>query len=68
MPKPESTPETCAVELRVELPTAIAAEVAEVQREDPDVLSRILLYGLTRRAIYDSLARGDQGMGLLREP
>jgi hypothetical protein len=61
-------PETRAVELRVELPRAFAAEVEEVQREDPDILSRILLYGLTRRAIYDGLSRGDRAAGVSREP
>lgn len=48
--------ETRAVELKVELPRAFAAEVEEVQRLEPEVLSRILLYGLTRRAIFDTLA------------
>jgi hypothetical protein len=58
MPKPNLMTETCAVELRVELPRAFAAEVEEVQREDPEILKRILLYGLTRRAVYDGLSRG----------
>jgi|SRR5690606_37713046 hypothetical protein len=49
--------ETCAVELRVQLPRAVAAEVREVQQRDPEALSRILLYGLTRRAIFEHLAR-----------
>lgn len=48
--------ETCAVSLSVELPRALAAEVEEVQRRDPEMLSRILLYGLTRRAIYEGLS------------
>jgi len=48
--------DTCAVELRVELPRALAAEVEEVQRRDPEFLSRILLYGLTRRAIFEHLS------------
>lgn len=68
MPKPDLRSETRPVELRVELPLAIAAEVAEVQREDPEVLSRILLYGLTRRAIFDGLSRGDRSSELLRTP
>ncbi len=67
MPKPNLMSETCAVELRVELPREFAAEVEEVQREDPDILSRILLYGLTRRAIYDGLSRGDRATAVLRE-
>lgn len=51
--------ETCAVELRVQLPKAVAAEVEEVQRRDPEMLSRILLYGLTRRAIFEHLSKAD---------
>jgi len=49
--------ETCAVSLSVELPRDVAAEIEEVQRRDPEVLSRILMYGLTRRAIYQRLSR-----------
>jgi hypothetical protein len=48
--------ETRAVELRVSLPTPVAAEVEEVQRSDPEMLSRILLYVLARRTIYDQLS------------
>ncbi len=48
--------ETCAVSLSVELPRAVAAEVEEVQKRDPEMLSRILMYGLTRRAIYEGLS------------
>lgn len=47
--------ETRAVELRVRLPRAVAAEVEAVQRSDPEVLSRILMYGVTRRAIFEHL-------------
>lgn len=47
--------ETCAVELKVQLPRGIAAEVEQVQRTDPEMLSRILYYAMTRRTIYDSL-------------
>ena len=47
--------DTCAVSLSVELPRALAAEVEEMQRRDPEVLRRILMYGMTRRAIYESL-------------
>jgi hypothetical protein len=47
--------ETCAVELRVQLPRDLAAEVEEVQKRDPDGLSRIVLYAMTRRMIYEHL-------------
>lgn len=49
--------EVCAVDLHVELPRTVAAEVERVQRQDPDVLSRILTYGMARRAIFDHLAQ-----------
>lgn len=47
--------ETCSVQLNVRLPRDIAAQAEEVQRTDPDFLSRVILYGLTRRAIYENL-------------
>ena len=48
--------ETCAVDLRVHLPKSVAVEVEQVQRNDPEMLSRILFYAMTRRTIYDTLA------------
>lgn len=51
--------ETRSVQLNVQLPQDIAAQVEEVQRTDPDFLSRIVLYGLTRRSIYRHLRDGD---------
>ena len=53
--------ETCAVSLSIELPRLLAAEVEEVQRRDPELLRRILMYGITRRAIYESLAAATAG-------
>jgi len=50
--------ETRSVQLSVELPRDIAAQAEEVQRTDPDFLSRIVLYGLTRRSIYRHLRDG----------
>ena len=47
--------ETCSVELTVRLPRDIAAQAEEVQRTDPEFLSRVVLYGLTRRSIYQHL-------------
>jgi hypothetical protein len=48
--------ETCAVDLRVHLPKTVAVEIEKVQRNDPEMLSRILYYAMTRRTIYDTLA------------
>jgi hypothetical protein len=57
--------ETCAVELRVQLPKDLAAEVEEVQKRDPEGLSRILLYAMTRRMIFEHLVvrAGEAGTG-----
>lgn len=51
--------ETCSVQLSVRLPRDIAAQAEEVQRTDPEFLSRVILYGLTRRAIYNNLRNRD---------
>ncbi|MFC1574525.1 hypothetical protein ACFL3Z_00405 [Gemmatimonadota bacterium] len=47
--------ETRSVQISVRLPSDIAAQAEEVQRTDPDFLSRVVLYGLTRRSIYRHL-------------
>jgi hypothetical protein len=51
--------ETRTVQLSVRLPHDIAAQAEEVQRTDPEFLSRVVLYGLTRRSIYRHLREGD---------
>lgn len=54
--------ETCSVQLNVRLPRDIAEQAEEVQRTDPEFLSRVVLYGLTRRSIYRQLReRGQEG-------
>jgi hypothetical protein len=55
--------DTCSVQLNVRLPKDIAAEAEEVQRVDPDFLSRVVLYGLTRRSIYRHLREQSQAQG-----
>ena len=49
--------ETCSVNLSVRLPRDIAAKAEAVQKSDPDFLSRVVLYGLTRRSIYEHLRK-----------
>lgn len=57
-------PETCAIDLHIRLPQPVADEVERVRERDPEALSRILAYGVTRRAIFDHLvARGGVGDG-----
>jgi len=53
--------ETRSVQLSVRLPRDIAAQAEEVQESDPDFLSRVVLYGLTRRSIYRHLREHDNG-------
>ena len=43
------------MQLNVRLPRDIALQAEEVQRTDPEFLSRVVLYGLTRRCIYRHL-------------
>lgn len=47
--------ETRTVQLNVRLPRDIADQAEEVQKTDPEFLSRVVLYGLTRRSIYEHL-------------
>lgn len=51
--------ETCSVQLNVRLPRDLAEQAEEVQRTDPEFLSRVVLYGLTRRSIYRHLRERD---------
>lgn len=52
--------ETRSVQLSVRLPRDIAAQAEQVQETDPEFLSRVVLYGLTRRSIYHHLRRADE--------
>jgi len=53
-------PESSAVDLRVHLPQRLAEDVERVREGDPEALTRIVAYGVTRRLIFDHLmARGE---------
>ena len=56
--------ETRSVQLSVRLPRDIAAQAEEVQQTDPEFLSRVVLYGLTRRSIYRHLRESDESSSL----
>ena len=47
--------DTCAIDLRVQLPTSVALQVREVQEQEPELLSRMLMYAMARRTIFDRL-------------
>jgi len=50
---------TRSVSLTVRLPEDIADQAIDAQREDPDFLSRVVLYGLTRRNVFRYLRERD---------
>ena len=52
--------ETRSVQITVQLPQDIAEQAEEVQKTDPEFLSRVVLYGLTRRSIYHQLRDRNQ--------
>ena len=52
--------ETRTVQITVQLPHDIAEQAEEVQKAEPDFLSRVVLYGLTRRSIYHQLRERSQ--------
>lgn len=56
--------ETRTVQLNVRLPRDIAEQAEEVQKTDPEFLSRVVLYGLTRRSIYQHLRERTEGSEL----
>jgi hypothetical protein len=47
--------ETRPVDLRLNLPRLVAAELEEVQRNDPEMLNRLVMYAVARRTIYEHL-------------
>jgi hypothetical protein len=47
--------ETRPVDLTVRLPREIALQVEEMQRSDPEFLSRVIQYGLTRESVFRHL-------------
>jgi hypothetical protein len=59
--------ETRSVQITVRLPRDIAAQAEEVQRTDPEFLSRVVLYGLTRRSIYRHLRESEKATGSVDE-
>jgi hypothetical protein len=48
--------ETRPVDLRLQLPRSVAAELEEVQRNDPEMLNRLVMYAVARRTIYEHLS------------
>lgn len=47
--------DTRSVDLKVRLPREVAQQAEEIQASDPEFLSRLVLYGLTRRTVYQHL-------------
>lgn len=49
--------DTRPVEVVLRLPEDLADDVREVQERDPEFLSKVIRYGLTRRAMFEELRR-----------
>lgn len=49
--------DTRPVELVLHLPEGLADDVEEAVQNDPELLSRIIRYGFTRRAMFQQLNR-----------
>jgi len=45
-----------AIDVRVKLPRDVAHHLEEIQKNNPEVISRLLVYGVTRQVIFDALA------------
>ncbi len=48
------------VTLEVDLPSGVAEQAEELALVDPEFLSRVVLYGVTRRTIYRHLRDADR--------
>jgi hypothetical protein len=42
------------VRIELELDSQVAEKLEEVQRESPEMLRRIVLYGLTRKSVFET--------------
>jgi len=49
--------ESRPVELVVQLPEDLAADVEKTHAQDPSFLSKVIKYGIIRRAIFEELKR-----------
>lgn len=49
--------DTRPVEFVLELPEDLAEDVEEAQKRDPKFLSKVIRYGLTRKAMFEELNR-----------
>jgi heterodisulfide reductase subunit C len=54
--------DTRPVELVLRLPRDVADSVEEVQERDPEYLSRVIRYGIVRRAVYRELQRSGESV------
>lgn len=50
--------DTRPIEVELHLPEDLAEDVEELQETDPEFLTRVIRYGLTRRAMFEELSRG----------
>lgn len=51
---------TRSVRLNVQLPDDVSVQAEELQQSDPDFMSWIIQYGLTRRSIYRDMREAER--------
>ncbi len=51
---------TRSVRLNVRLPDDVSVQAEELQQSDPDFMSWIIQYGLTRRSIYRDMREAER--------
>jgi hypothetical protein len=51
----DSSPAVSISVTLTDLPSSVAEEIAEIQQNDPDMLKRIVTYGITRTVIFETL-------------
>jgi hypothetical protein len=49
-------PDSRPIDVRVQLPRDVARQVEEIQKNNPEMISRLLVYGLRRQVIFNALA------------
>lgn len=53
--------DTRPVNVVIDLPEDLAADVEDVRAQDPEFLGRVIQYALARRIIFEELTAGSDG-------
>lgn len=62
LPMPDQQLPTEKVVVVTDLPTDVAEQVRTAQTQDPDLLRRILTFGMSQKVIHDTLIANSWGL------